>query len=57
MGRDRSRRRLIVRFRACGLPETAWYLYAWGDKVEVLAPKRLHDMVAAHRRVDFESLP
>lgn len=48
---------LVIRFRACGLLEMAWHLYAWGDKVEVLAPERLREMVAAHRRDDFESLP
>jgi predicted DNA-binding transcriptional regulator YafY len=48
---------LVVRFRACGLLEMAWHLYAWGDKVEVLEPERLREMVADHRRGDFESLP
>jgi len=27
---------LAVRFRAGGRQEMAWYLYRWGDKVEVL---------------------
>lgn len=29
---------LIVRFRAGGRQEMDWYLYRWGDKVEVLTP-------------------
>ena len=29
---------LIVRFRAGGRQEMDWYLYRWGDKVEVLRP-------------------
>jgi predicted DNA-binding transcriptional regulator YafY len=48
---------LVVRFRACGLLEMAWHLYAWGDKVDVLAPEGLRRMVADHRRADFDALP
>ncbi|MBY6200541.1 WYL domain-containing protein [Maritalea mobilis] len=48
---------LIVRFDASGYLEMAWHLYQWGDDVEVLAPKALRDMVAAHRRADFPALP
>ena len=29
---------LTVRFTASGLLEMAWFLYMWGDAVEVLAP-------------------
>jgi predicted DNA-binding transcriptional regulator YafY len=48
---------LIVSFRACGHLEMCWHLYAWGDNVEVLAPKALVDLVADHRRNDFPGLP
>jgi predicted DNA-binding transcriptional regulator YafY len=48
---------LIVRFRAAGWLEMAWHLYQWGDKVEVLAPAGLRDLVAGHRRSDFDALP
>ena len=48
---------LIVRFTASGHMEMAWHLYQWGDQVEVLAPDRLRDMVAGHRRADFPALP
>ncbi|SER47865.1 Predicted DNA-binding transcriptional regulator YafY, contains an HTH and WYL domains [Tranquillimonas rosea] len=48
---------LTVRFFASGLLEMAWHLYQWGDRVEVLAPPRLAEMVAAHRRSDFPSPP
>ena len=40
---------LIVRFHAASDLEMAWHLYMWGDKVEVLAPERLRDMVKDHR--------
>lgn len=40
---------LVVRFRASGLLEMAWHLYAWGDQVEVLEPKKLADMVHGQR--------
>jgi predicted DNA-binding transcriptional regulator YafY len=48
---------LVVRFRASGLLEMCWHLYAWGDQVEVLAPAALAEMVKDHRRSDFPGLP
>lgn len=48
---------LTVRFSASGLMEMAWYLYQWGDQVEVLAPAALREMIAGHRRPDFPALP
>ena len=48
---------LIVRFRASGLLEMCWHLYAWGDAVEVLAPPELERLVRDHRRSDFPALP
>lgn len=48
---------LIVRFEASGHLEMCWYLYAWGDQVEVLEPKALRDMCRKHQRSDFPALP
>lgn len=48
---------LTVRFDASGHLEMAWYLYQWGDQVEVIAPDSLRRMVARHRRNDFPALP
>lgn len=48
---------LIVRFTASGHMEMAWYLYQWGDQVEVIAPNPLREMVDQHRRNDFPALP
>lgn len=48
---------LIVRFEAAGHLEMAWYLYQWGDKVEVVKPQALREMVEAYRRSDFPALP
>jgi predicted DNA-binding transcriptional regulator YafY len=48
---------LIVRFHAAGWLEMVWHLYQWGDKVEVLFPEPLRQMVANHRRADFSALP
>ena len=48
---------LIVRFHAAGWLEMAWHLYQWGDKVEVLAPQELREMVKGHRRSDFRGMP
>ena len=48
---------LIVRFHAAGWLEMAWHLYQWGDKVEVIAPKGLRDLVSGHCRSDFAAMP
>jgi predicted DNA-binding transcriptional regulator YafY len=48
---------LIVRFRASGHLEMCWHLYAWGDKVEVLAPERLRRLVDGYQRSDFPAFP
>lgn len=47
---------LLVRFKASGLLEMCWHLYAWGTHVEVLQPARLREMVHGHQRA-FEALP
>jgi predicted DNA-binding transcriptional regulator YafY len=47
---------LIVRFRAAGDLEMAWHLYIWGDKVEVLEPQHLAEMVSG-RRAPWPALP
>lgn len=47
----------MVRFRSSGLLEMAWYLYSWGDKVEVVEPKALAEMVNGYQRADFPALP
>jgi predicted DNA-binding transcriptional regulator YafY len=47
---------LLVRFKASGLLEMCWHLYAWGTAVEVLQPERLRDMVHQSRR-RFDALP
>lgn len=48
---------LVIRFRAAGLLEMAWHLYTWGDKVEVLQPQALKDMVSRYQRSDFPAMP
>ena len=48
---------IIVRFKAAGHLEMAWYLYQWGDKVEVLKPASVRDLVKDHKRSDFSVLP
>lgn len=47
---------LIVRFRAGGDLEMAWHLCIWGDKVEVLEPARLAELVNGQRRA-WPALP
>lgn len=47
---------LIVRFHAGGLLEMCWHLMTWGRDVEVLAPKRLQEMLKqAHRHSGFRT--
>ncbi|NOX41681.1 MAG: WYL domain-containing protein [Alphaproteobacteria bacterium] len=48
---------LIVCFHAAGWLEMAWFLYQWGDAVEVLEPAGLRDLTKNYRRSDFDALP
>jgi predicted DNA-binding transcriptional regulator YafY len=48
---------LTVRFEASGWLEMAWHLCQWGDRVEVLEPEGLRDLLARHQRADFPALP
>ena len=48
---------ILIRFKAAGYLEMAWYLYQWGDKVEVIKPKALRDIIRGHQRSDFPVLP
>ncbi|AWW72834.1 WYL domain-containing protein [Erythrobacter sp. KY5] len=47
---------LLVRFRASGHLEMCWFLYAWGQEVQVLQPPALRELVHDFRR-DFPALP
>lgn len=47
---------LTVRFTACGWLEMAWFLYQWGNDVEVLEPAGLAALVHPARR-DFDAFP
>jgi predicted DNA-binding transcriptional regulator YafY len=38
---------VLVSFQAAGMRELAWHLFTWGDKVQILAPQRLKDMMRA----------
>lgn len=48
---------LTVAFTASGWVEMAWHLYQWGDKVEVIAPAELREMVRGYQRDDVGVLP
>ena len=48
---------IIIRFKAAGHLEMAWYLYQWGDKVEVIKPPGLRDLVERYQRSDFPVCP
>ena len=36
---------VIVRFRASGMRELAWHLFTWGDKLQILAPPGLREIL------------
>lgn len=36
---------VLVEFEAAGMRELAWHLFTWGDKLEILEPPRLKDMM------------
>ena len=46
-----------ISFQASGYLEMAWHLYTWGDKVEVIKPKALKEIVEGYQRKDFLALP
>jgi predicted DNA-binding transcriptional regulator YafY len=46
---------ILVRFRASGMRELAWHLFTWGDKVEILEPQALKDMMAAELEVALQT--
>lgn len=48
---------IVIRFKAAGQLEMAWYLYQWGDKVEVIKPQGLRDLIENHQRSDFPVVP
>lgn len=36
---------VLVSFRASGMLELAWHLFTWADKIEILGPPRLQDLM------------
>lgn len=45
----------IVRFRASGMRELAWHLFTWGDKVEIVQPQALKDMMRGELEVALKT--
>lgn len=41
----------IVKFRATGMLELAWHLFTWGNKVEIIAPVSLRELMTTELRV------
>jgi predicted DNA-binding transcriptional regulator YafY len=42
---------VIVRFRASGMPELAWHLFTWGNKIEIVEPISLRQQLTTELRV------
>ena len=36
---------VLVRFRASGMRELAWHLFTWGDKLRIVEPQALKEMM------------
>jgi predicted DNA-binding transcriptional regulator YafY len=45
----------LVRFRASGMRELAWHLFTWGDKVEIIEPPALKDMMRGELEVALKA--
>lgn len=46
---------VIVRFRASGMRELAWHLFTWGDRIEIVAPPALKEMMAGELAVALKA--
>lgn len=46
---------LVVRFRASGMRELAWHLFTWGDRIEIVAPPALKEMMAGELAVALKA--
>jgi predicted DNA-binding transcriptional regulator YafY len=46
---------ILVRFRASGMRELAWHLFTWGDKVQILEPRALKDMMAGELEIALQT--
>jgi len=42
---------VLVRFRASGMRELAWHLFTWGDKIRVVGPPALQEMLVSEIEV------
>lgn len=42
---------VLVEFQAAGMRELAWHLFTWGDKLEILEPPRLKEMMLSELAV------
>jgi predicted DNA-binding transcriptional regulator YafY len=42
---------VLVRFRASGMLELAWHLFCWGNKIEVIEPVSLRQLMTTELRV------
>jgi predicted DNA-binding transcriptional regulator YafY len=44
----------LVRFRASGMMELAWHLFTWGNRVQVVAPLSLRQLLTTELRVALD---
>ncbi len=42
---------IIVRFRASGMLELAWHLFSWGNKIAIVEPVSLRELISTELRV------
>ena len=46
---------VMVNFRASGMLELAWHLFTWADKVEIVAPRRLQELMVTELQTALAS--
>ena len=44
----------LVRFRASGMLELAWHLFTWGNRIQVVAPVSLRQLLTTELRVALD---
>ena len=44
-----------VRFQAAGMLELAWHLFTWGDKVRIVSPPALRELMVEQLRLALDA--
>ena len=47
---------VTITFRASGMTELSWHLFSWGDRIRILAPERLRQVLAEQLKMAASAL-